>query len=343
MTVLLHEDWGARLRKNGWVFAGYAAVALLTIAQLKGSVIGHAYESSSIALLEGKVVLPGNPYFNSVLTQSWLFFKYGLLWLLPNPAWVSVDMREPFAQGLFSVYGAALVAYLLYGWLAIRLLLKRSYAGLIGFALLFPWLMFATELSTVRFQEIFVLYRSYLWALGGVMLLPLLLIKLNARLTVIVSILCTATLFMISMERLSTFSHPITLWDDAEKLVKDRQSLPGAGRIYYNRGTEWLKIEKYDKALPDLQTATRLSPSFSSAFGNLGFVFYKTGQNEQAIQAFSRAIELDQEQKAPPSYKYYYSRATSYEANGQQLKASLDYKASCLINSRMGCDKAGLH
>ena len=175
------------------------------------------------------------------------------------------------------------------------------------------------------------------------MLLPLLLIKLNARLSVTVSIFCAATLFMISMERLSTFSHPITLWDDAEKLVKDRQSLPGAGRIYYNRGTEWLKIEKYDKALPDLQTATRLSPSFSSAFGNLGLVFYKTGQNEQAIQAFSRAIELDQEQKAAPNYKNYYARAESYEANGQQLKAAIDYKASCLINSKMGCDKVGLH
>jgi len=337
MTVLVHEDWRARLRRNWPVFAGYLAVALLTVAQIRG-VIGHAYEINSAEMLGG--VLPENSYFYSVLTQSWLFFKYGMLWLLPNPGWLSVDMREPLAQGVFSVYGAAMLAYLLYGFIALKLLLKRGRAGLVGFALLFPWLMFATEFSTVRIQEIFVLYRSYIWALGGVILLPLVLMQLNARLTVMVSVLCAATLFMISMERLASFSHPILLWDDAEKLVSDRQSLPGVSRIYYNRGTELLKVNQFDRALADLQTTTRLDPKWSAGFGNLGAVYYKTSKNELAIQALSRAIELDSQQKAPANFKYYYGRASAYEASGQWREAAVDYKASCLLNGKMGCDKA---
>ena len=335
MTILVYPDWRKRLRQFWPVFLGYAAVAVLTLAQARG-VLGHVYEINAPEMLDG--VLPEHVYLYSVLTQSWLFFKYGLLWLLPNSAWISVDMREPLAPGVFSVYGISMLVYLSFGLMALRLLLRRGRAGLIGFALLFPWLMFMTEFSSVRIQEIFVLYRSYLWAFGGVMVLPLLLMQLNARLAVVLSVSCAAAFFMMSMERLATFSHPVLLWDDAEKLVKDRQELPGVGRIYYNRGTEWLKEDMLDKALPDLQEATRLSPRLSAAFGNLGLVYSRTGQNELAIQAFSRAIALDEEQKAPPSFKHYYSRAVAYEAQKQWRKAAVDYKVSCLLAGK-GCDK----
>ena len=144
--------------------------------------------------------------------------------------------------------------------------------------------------------------------------------QLNARLTIMVSVLCAATLFMISMERLASFSDPILLWDDAEKLVRDRPLLPGVDRIYYNRGTEWLKVDKYDSAITDLLTATRLNSRLSAAFGNLGASYLKTGQNELAVQAFSRAIELDQEQKARPNHKHYYGRAAAYEASGSGVR-----------------------
>lgn len=338
MTVLVHEDWRARIRQNWPVFAGYVAIALLTVAQIRG-VLGHSYEINAGEMLEG--VLPENALFYSILTQTWLFFKYGLLWLLPNPGWMSVDMREPLAQGMFSVYGLASLAYLLYGLVAIRLLFKRGSAGLVGFALLFPWLMFATEFSTVRIQEIFVLYRSYIWALGGVILLPLVLMQLNARLTIMVSVLFSATLFMISMERLASFSHPIVLWDDAEKLIKDRPSLPGVSRIYYNRGTALLNVGMADRALPDLQTSTSLNQKLSAGFGNLGVAYYKTGKNELAIQAFSRAVELDRQQNAPANFKYYYGRASAYEASGQWRDAAVDYKVVCLLANK-GCDKTSL-
>lgn len=338
MTILLHEDWRARVRMSWPVFAGYAAVALLTIAQIRG-VLGHSYEINASEMLEG--ALPEHAHFYSILTQSWLFFKYGILWLLPNPAWLSVDMREPFAKGILSIYGVTFFAYLLYGWVVGRMLLKRGCIGLVGFALLFPWLMFATEFSTVRIQEIFVLYRSYIWAFGGVMLLPLVLMQFNVRLTILVSTLLATTFFMLSMERLVCFSHPILLWDDAEKLVKNRQSLPGVARIYYNRGTEWLKVDKYDSALADLKTATRLNPKFSAAFGNLGVVYVKTGQNDLAIQAYSQSIALDQELGVRPNYKNYSGRAGAYEANGDWMKAAVDYKVTCLLANK-GCDKKTL-
>lgn len=339
LTVLVHDDWRSFMRQNWLVFLSYILVALLTVAQIRG-VIGQSYEIYSADMLEG--VLPEHAYAYSVLTQSWLFFKYGVLWLLPNPAWMSVDMREPLAQGIFSVYSMSLLAFLLYGVLAFRLLFRRGVQGLIGFALLFPWLMFATEFSTVRVQEIFVLYRSYIWAVGGVIILPLLLMQLNARLTLLVSVLIGATCFMVAMERLSTFSHPVLLWDDAEKLVKDRQSLPGVSRIYYNRGTAWLNEGRVDQALPDMLKATKLNPNQSAGFFNLALAYSRSNQNQLAVQAFSRAIVLDEEQKVRPNFRYYYGRGMDHEALHQLREASIDFQVSCLL-AKKGCDKTGLH
>ncbi|ADL56549.1 hypothetical protein [Gallionella capsiferriformans] len=338
MTVLVHADWRARVLRNWPVFAAYVAIALLTVAQIRG-VLGHSYEINAGEMLDS--AQSEHAWLYSLLTQSWLFFKYGLLWLLPNPSWISVDMREPMAQGVFSVYGLAFLGYLLYGFAAIRLLFKRDRAGLIGFALLFPWLMFATEFSTVRLQEIFVLYRSYIWALGGVIVLPLLLMQLNARLALMLSVLFAATLFMVSMERLSSFSHPVLLWDDAEKLVKDRQSAIGVSRIYYNRGTAWLNEGMVDRAIPDMQRATALNPRMSAGFYNLGLAYSKAAQNELAIAAFSRAIELDRELAAPMNFRFYYGRAIAFEASGQGTAAAADYQVSCRLNGKRGCDKVG--
>lgn len=339
MTVLVHEDWRARLRANWPIFFAYAVIGLMTLYQVR-YVVGKAYAIYASDMFDGKI--PEHAYLYSILTQSWLFFKYGALWLLPNPAWMSVDMREPFAQGLFSVYGLAFIAWLAYGVLACRLLFMRGRRGLIGFALLFPWMMYMTEFSTVRIQEIFVLYRSYIWALGGVMLLPLLLIKLNARLTLLVSVLFAATLFVVSMERLSSFSNLILLWDDAEKLVKDKQSLPGVSRIYYNRGTAWLNEGRIDRALPDIQKSAALNPMFAPTYFNLGIAYYRAGENKLAIEAYSRAILLDQERKTKQNFRYYYGRASALEAQKLWIKAAADYKVSCLLTGKIGCDKTNL-
>lgn len=343
MVVLVSPDWRVHLRKQWPIFAGYAAVALLTLVEAWG-VLSHAYEINADEMLANVSASAGQEsavvptLLLSILTQSYLFFKYLFLWVLPSPAWQSVDMREPFAHGFFSIYGVALLAYLAYGIVALRLLLRRGQLGVIGFAMLFPWLLFMTEFSTVRIQEVFVLYRSYVWAIGGVIILPLLLMRLNGRLAMLLSVLFAGVLFMLSMERLATFSHPVLLWDDAEKLVTDRQSLPGVDRIYYNRGTELLKAEMFDRALVDLQTAVKLNPKWPEPVANLGLTYSKIGQNELAVQSFSQAIALAQKYKGQERAKYYSGRAAAYEALGKSREAAADYQMVCRITGRE-CDK----
>jgi len=77
--------------------------------------------------------------------------------------------------------------------------------------------------------------------------------------------------------------------------------------------------------------------------GQTRFIYYKNARkNKLATQAFSRAITIDYEQKTPPNFRYFYGRATAFEENGQLREAAGDYKLSCFLSGKMGCDKTGL-
>ena len=334
LTMLLHADWQQKMRQRIGLFVGLLTVALFAILARKG-IIGSVYETNAAEMLDSDLKLA---YPLSVITQAALFFKYVFLWLLPNPAWMSIDMREPFAHSFFSYYLFGVIAYLAWGAAGLWLLLKRGSKGLLGLALLYPWLMFFTEFSTVRIQESFVLYRSYLWAIGSFFALPAVFAKVKARPAAGILIACATVYVPISMERLATMSHPLLLWDDAEKLVANHKELPGVSRIYYNRGNEYAKVDFNDKAIADLQHAVALRPKYVEAYGNLGVIYLKKHDWPNAASAFSKAIDISNETGAHIAARYYQGRADALTGAGDLTNAQLDYRESCRLGAR-ACDK----
>lgn len=335
LTVLLHDDWRGKLKQQWPQISVLALIALFVLAAKKG-ILGTVYEIYAPDML----VDAGSElnYPLSVLTQSWLYFKYASLWLLPNPNWMSVDMREPFAASIWSGYLAALFAFLAWGGLSFWLLFKRSRLGLLGFALLFPWLLFMPEFSTIRIQESFVLYRSYLWAVGVCALLPFVLDLLDKRLAGIVVGTVALAMFPISMDRLASFGHPLILWDDAVKLVKDRPELPGVYRVYYNRGTELIKVDEYDAAIEDLKLSVQLHPDWPFSYNNLGSAYAKKGAWQAAADAFGKAIEISERKRMGVNPKTYFGRALAYENMGLPELARRDYELTCRL-AQKGCEK----
>lgn len=337
LELLLHADGLGRIRRNWPVFLAYAVIAFLVVLGRK-YLLGEARELDAGNMLQELGVV--YPYPMSILTQCWLFFKYGALWLLPNPEWISVDMREPFATSWMSPYLAAPLLFLAYGWVAVKLLLKRGKIGLLGFALLFPWLMFMTELVSVRIQEPFVLYRSYLWAVGAAAALPVLVGLLRRPVAVTILSLVALAYFPVATERLGTFSHPFLLWDDAEKLVHGRNDRVGAYRIYYNRGGECIKILDFACAATDLKRSIALYPGMPEAYGNLGSVYLQTGRLELAKSNLDQAIRLDN-QKGQSNWRHHWWRAQANAAMHRDLEAALDYAVTCELVQK-GCDKMRL-
>lgn len=336
LTALQHEDWFEQLKQRWMPITGLVLIALFVVAAKRG-VLGSAYEIYAPEMLidSGATDLS---YPLSVVTQGWLFFKYVGLWLFPNPNWMSVDMREPFAASLWSGYLLAFIAFLSWGGGALWLLFKRGRLGVLGFALLFPWLMFMPEFSTIRIQENFVLYRSYIWAVGACALLPLLLGRLDRRIAGIIVGALVLALFPISMDRLASFSHPLMLWSDAEKLVKDKQDLPGVYRIYYNLSGAHIEMDNYAAAEKDLKIATRLNPDWPFGHNNLGAVLLNQEKWAAAIKEFDVAIEIAERKKLGLNPKPYFGRAMAYEKLGMTELALKDYEVSCKVGSR-GCDK----
>lgn len=296
--LLLLQKPDRQLLNRVWpVFMLYGLIAAFITYQVKGSnILGNVYEINGSALLARSGIDPAAAYPLSILTQSFQYFKYIWLWLIPNPAWMSVDMPEDFASSLWSwPESAALVAFIVYPAIALRLLLIRGRTGLLGFALLCPWMMFATELSAVKIQEVFVLYRSYLWMPFLFAALPFAFQKLQAKYTVAILIGITLAIIPASWNRLTTFSSPDLLWGDALSYVKRINKL-GTPRIYRNLGAAYRERGQYIFALENYNMVIRLYPNARNAFLDRAKLYEDLGDPVAALQDYVRSCQMGDEE-----------------------------------------------
>ncbi len=321
-------------------FVLYGLIGGFVVFQVKSShILGQAYEpiAANFMSLLGPDFNERLVYPLSILTQSFLFFKYLWVWIAPSPAWMSVDMPQVFARSLWSwPETAGLLGFILYPVLATRLLLQKGIKGLLGFALLCPWLLFATELSTVRIQESFVLYRSYLWMAGAFAALPFLCQKLSARQAVITLSFVALFMMPLSWLRLTTFSHSLLLWDDAARLIESSdENRLGVHRIFYNRGTELTKIKHYDEAIEDLSKAIRIKSDYDVyAYNNRAFAYLEIRQYLLALNDINKAIELK-----PNKAQLYIGKAKALEGLNDSTGAMQAYKKACLLGATAICKK----
>jgi tetratricopeptide (TPR) repeat protein len=299
LALALQPPSHALLRRLLWLTIGFALIALLFAAKLRG-VIGSTYEPYSKVLLDsmGGAAAPGGPpiagrdaYFASVFTQMALFFRYIAIWVVPYPEWMSVDYRVSIAALPPALpYWIATAGYAGWGVVGLLLVLKRGNPGLAGAAMLAPWFLFMTEFATIRVQEPFVLYRSYLWAIGLPLALALLARRLAPRALLLVAALCVA-LALATRERIDTFSSPLKLWDDAVRKNPDL-SMPFVDRALVNRAVARLQSDQFSGALEDLDLAIRLNPQNSHAWINRAAVHSRRGELGPALEDAARALEL---------------------------------------------------
>lgn len=339
LTFLLRRPSIALFRQIAPVFILFALTGGFVILKSKG-LLGSPYEPNAGAIFaqlsESRgTSLISNAYPLSVLTQTFLFFKYLLLWIVPYPGWMSVDMRESFAMRFMSwPYLPGLAGFILYGAIAIKLLLTRGRKGLAGFALLCPWLLFATELASVRIQEPFVLYRSYLWMAGLFAALPLLTGRLQARYAFALLLITSVVLFPLSWNRLTTFSTPLLLWGNAEKLVRGKSNVPWADRIYYNRGNAYRNQGLWQQAIDDYSKAIALRPGVSQMHNNRGFAYFEQGRYAEALRDFDLTIQFN-----PEHAKAHVGRAMIYEMSKNYQAAMENFRKSCELGLPLTCPK----
>lgn len=254
----------------------------------------------------------------SILNQLWLFFRYLYLWLIPDVSKMAVDLPISFIGTFFSIklfLGFFLFAALMaMGFLGLK---KRGTLGLAGFGLLVAQFLFLSECSTVRYHEIFVLYRSYLWMIFIFAILPLLVAKIPAKWRWSLLGLATLIFFIASWERAGTFLSELKLWEDAAyKTDKMEEVSPVGYRTYGNVATALGGVGRYAEAFKYYQKAAELNPVFVKAWDGMGASMGFLGRDEEAIPYLKKAIEIE------PRYRQsYFNLGTVFARLGRNTEA----------------------
>jgi hypothetical protein len=332
-TVLLRGKNRASARALWLAWAAFFAIGLLITLRASG-VFGTPYEAMAADLFKEQGIIAGTPMLHllSAMTQAGLFFKYLLLWLLPNPAWMAIDMREPFVASLAAWQGwLGALGFVAYGALGGWLLLRPRWAGLAGLALLYPWLQFMLEFSSIRVQEPFVLYRSYLWMPGMLLFIPLLLAQWPNKKTFLALGLTALLLAPLAVNRLWVFADNYRLWNDAALLLPDDR-VPGADRILFNRGQAEMGVNKRDAAIADFQRVVAISPQYAPVRFELGWAYGVTGRYQDAMIQFDAAIADD-----PDFANAYYGKALLLKIRHEDKQAAELMAKSCELKNKMAC------
>jgi protein O-mannosyl-transferase len=297
LTVpLVQVDRRVALRHTAIYLSACVPAAIFVTLLAKG-LIGRPYEPEFDAIANQVEVISGfniakSPWSLSVVTQAGLFFRYLWLWLWPDTGAMSIDLHVDFRQASSLLWGTlGCVAFVAYGVAGFLLLRRGGKAGLIGFGLLYAWVLFLIEFSVARFQEPFVLYRSYLWAPGILLALIGLLRNVPPRVALAAFALACPVLMYQARDRLATFTSPLLLWQDAAAKLPEKP-IPWGSRTLYNLGREYLYHDQPDKAIETTERCMALYPNTAHCYYARGAIHLQLEQFKLALPYFTRAIEL---------------------------------------------------
>lgn len=229
-------------------------------------------------------------YLLSIINQAYLFFAYGLRWIFPYAGWMSIDMRPPFPVTLTGFpHILGIVGYLavLLGGLAL-VLRYRDWRALVGLSLLLPATLFMTEFATVWVQDPFVLYRSYLWAIGLPGLVFFLFHGVSGRILLPIGLLIGLLFVWQGLDRVLSLSTPERVWTDAiAKLPDDHRSV-GRWFPYLNRGNLYLDRERFKEAVRDFRASGALDDGGMGQL-NIGALLFSDGKYAESLAALDEA------------------------------------------------------
>jgi len=299
---------------GGLLFA-MGAILYNRYGNIVGSVFDETSRAFAVQLEQQQPGISQHLYPLSLINQTGLFFKYGLMWLVPYVGWMSIDIRPAFPLSLISaslIGGVAWLCQLLgSAWLVLR---RSDVWGLAGLGLLMPCLLFVTEFATVWLQDPFVLYRSYLWSTALPLLLALPLVGISNRKVDALVLILVGILAAFSFERIQSLRNPGVAWLDAAHKIDLQAPANAVGRWrpYLNLGAEKLEASQFQDALQLFTQAEALGEPLGSARFNMGVSFQQLNQHPLALDNFAKA-----EAKGFTEAALYYQRGESQYALGQ--------------------------
>jgi tetratricopeptide (TPR) repeat protein len=314
-------------------------IAFSIALRLKG-LIGSNYEPLTSEIIEDNPLLEGkNIYLLSVLNQAKLFFTYLAYWTAPLPENLSIDIRKPFPTQFFSTSAwLPAIPFFLYILFFAAQTIREKITTLQVF-MVAPGVLFLTEFAATRLQEIFVLYRSYLWIPFGLVAISLILEKLkSAKLKIASLFFLSIMLLYSSCATLVPLTNAYLAWDAARKIYEKNSGepfTPGGYRIYYNIGTTLYDQRNLELALENYNKSLELNSKYSHALLNRGVIYLDTQNWELALHDFEDAYSLNKS-----SIKPLIGKAKALNKLGKKIEFEETVRELCSLSNESTCREA---
>ena len=107
-------------------------------------------------------------------------------------------------------------------------------------------------------------------------------------------------------------------------------SRPNQALAYHYRGALYLKRERNDEAILDLDRALEIDPRLATAYSDRGIAHRRKGQYELAIADYGEAIRL-----WPEWHDWYVHRGLALGAVGRHDEAIADYTTALTLRPRL--------
>jgi tetratricopeptide (TPR) repeat protein len=310
--------------------------AMLVVLLSKGY-LGTAYEphfGDVATQLEGVFGLDKDRLnlWSSASIQAGLFFKYLGLWLWPDTSGMAIDIRIDFIRQLAPVRMLVNVtAFVMAGAAGFFLLRRRGLLGLAGLGVLYAWILFLAEFVVLRFQEPFVLYRSYLWGPGIILVVVAVMAVLPRKTVVAAVILALPILFYQAHDRLVTMSHSVRVWEDAAAKLPSSEPVPWGSRVLFNLGRAYLIENRVDAAFAVTDRCMAQYPETFQCYYARAGVHSAVREFEAAIIYFNRALDTD-----PTRGNVYHHIGMALEELGRMADARSYYQISAGLGFKGG-------
>jgi regulator of sirC expression with transglutaminase-like and TPR domain len=143
-------------------------------------------------------------------------------------------------------------------------------------------------------------------------------------LTILIILLISTTclLSFLTIKQTEIWKDSLTLWNTELKLYPN--DVPKA---YYNRARVYQKSGNYKQALDDFTKSIELNPYYPSGYIARGLLYGTLGKYQQAIQDFDKAISIN-----PYDSELYYNRGLSHKLLGKYQKATHDFDKAIQLN-----------
>jgi len=170
-----------------------------------------------------------------------------------------------------------------------------------------------------------------LWMPGMMLFVPLLLLRLPGRRTMLILCLAVLSLLPLAWNRLWVFGNDFRLWNDAVLLLPSERVI-GADRIFYNRGEALSAERKWEEAAADFNRAMLLSPQLAPIHHELGVAYFNARRFQDAVLQFKMAIAL-----APEYERAYFDLGMAFKFLHQDELAMQQMVKSCQLRYAMAC------